>query len=346
MIESWKEFLLAQGAAIDDGHVRHFGDPAAERAAAAGGTIVADLSQLGVLAFRGEETVNFLQGQLTNDVQALHADTAQWSGYCSPKGRLLGNFLMWRHGEDYCLQLSGDIAAPVLKRLSMFVLRTRTRGRDARDETVRLVVAGPAAADAVQRAMGVLPDAPLRTATSAAGLVVCAGADKYVLSLMPAHAPAVWEVLRGRATPVGSPVWDWLRLNAGIPMIVAATQDEFVPQMVNLEVIGGVSFKKGCYTGQEIVARSQYLGRMKRRMFLAHVDAEAVAGDPVYSADHEGQASGTVVNAAPAPAGGFDVLVVARVDSATAHTLHLKAPDGAPLAIRALPYPLPDSPPD
>ncbi len=342
MIESWKDFLLAQGAAIENGSVRHFGDPAAERAAAATGTIVADLSQLGVLAFRGEETAGFLQGQLTNDVQALHADTAQWSGYCSPKGRLLGNFLMWRHGEDYCLQLSGDIAAAVLKRLSMFVLRTKTRGRDASDESVRLVIAGPAATDAVQRAMGVLPDTPLRTATGDAGVVVRVGMDKYVLSLAPEHAAAVWQALRASATPVGAPVWDWLRLNAGIPMIVAATQEEFVPQMVNLEIIGGVSFQKGCYTGQEIVARSQYLGKMKRRMFLAHVDAEAAPGDHLYSADHEGQASGTVVNAAPAPDGGFDVLAVARMDSATAHTLHLKAADGAPLAIKPLPYALPD----
>ena len=105
------------------------------------------------------------------------------------------------------------------------------------------------------------------------------GDDKFVLSIAPEHAAAIWQALRQSATPVGAPVWDWLRLNAGIPMIVAATQEQFVPQMVNLEVIGGVSFQKGCYPGQEIVARSQYLGKLKRRMFLAHVDAEAAPGD-------------------------------------------------------------------
>ncbi|HEX7971646.1 MAG TPA: IS110 family transposase, partial [Thiobacillus sp.] len=128
MIESWKIFLQSQGAAIENGTVLHYGDPAAERAAAADSTIVADLSQLGVIAFRGEDTVTFLQGQLTNDVRSLHADAAQWSGYCSPKGRLLGNFLMWRQGEDYCLQLSGDILPGVLKRLSMFILRAKVHG--------------------------------------------------------------------------------------------------------------------------------------------------------------------------------------------------------------------------
>ena len=144
------------------------------------------------------------------------------------------------------------------------------------------------------------------------------------------------------ATPVGAPVWDWLRLNAGVPMIVAATQEQFVPQMVNLEVIGGVSFQKGCYPGQEIVARSQYLGKLKRRMFLAHVDAEAAPGDNLYSADFEGQATGTVVNAAPAPTGGFDVLAVAQVESANTQTLHLKAADGAALSLKPLPYAMPE----
>ena len=342
MIDSWKNLLQSQGAVIEGSTVLHYGDPAAERAAAADGTIVADLSQLGMIAFRGEDTAAFLQGQLTNDVRSLHADTAQWSGFCNPKGRLLGNFLMWRQGEDTCLQLSGDILPGVLKRLSMFILRAKVQGRDASDENVRLVVAGPLALAAVSAAMGAVPDAVLRTASGEAGQVVRVGADKFVLSVTPERAAAVWQVLSQSATPVGAPVWDWLRLNAGIPMIVAATQEQFVPQMVNLEVIGGVNFQKGCYTGQEIVARSQYLGKLKRRMFLAHVEAEAAPGDSLYSADIEGQATGTVVNAAPAPTGGFDVLAVAQVESASTQTLHLKSADGVALALRPLPYTLPE----
>lgn len=341
MIESWKNFLISQGASIENGSVQHFGDAAAERAAVSG-TVVADLSQLGLLAFQGEDTVTFLQGQLTNDVRALHADAAQWNGLCSPKGRLLGNFLMWRQGEDTCLQLSGDIAASVLKRLSMFILRARVKGRDASDETVRVVVAGPQAAAAVQAAMGALPEAPMQSAAVANGWVVRVGIDKFVLSIVPDAAAPVWQTLRQSATPVGAPVWDWLRLSAGIPMIVAATQEQFVPQMVNYEVLGGVSFQKGCYTGQEIVARSQYLGKLKRRMVLAHVDAEAAPGDSLFSADLDGQASGTVVNAAAAPGGGYDLLAVAQVESAATQTLHLKAPDGPALALKPLPYALPD----
>jgi folate-binding protein YgfZ len=342
VIESWKTFLQSQGALIEDNTVLNFGDPAAERAAAADGTIVADLSQLGVIAFRGEETATFLQGQLTNDVRTLHADSAQWNAYCNPKGRLLGNFLMWRQGEDYCLQLSGDIQPGVQKRLGMFIMRAKVQGRDATDETVRLVVAGTQALAAVTAAMGAVPELAMQAIACEAGQVVRVGADKFVLSVNPERAAAVWQALRESATPVGAPVWDWLRLNAGVPMIVAATQELFVPQMVNLEVIGGVSFQKGCYPGQEIVARSQYLGKLKRRMFLAHVDAEAAPGDSLYSADMEGQATGTVVNAAPAPNGGFDVLAVAQVESANTHTLHLKAADGAALSLKPLPYAMPD----
>ena len=342
MIESWKSFLQSQGALVEACSVLHFGDPARERAAATDGTIVADLSQLGVIAFSGDDAATFLQSQLTNDVRSLHPDSAQWNGYCSPKGRLLGNFLMWRQAGDYCLQLSGDILPSVQKRLAMFIMRAKVQVRDASDERVRLVVAGKEAVTAVTAAMGAIPEAAMRSLAIEAGQVIRVGEDKFVLSVTPEHAAGVWQTLCTSALPVGAPVWDWLRLNAGIPMIVSATQEQFVPQMVNLEAIGGVSFQKGCYPGQEIVARSQYLGKLKRRMFLAHVDAEAAPGDALYSADIEGQSTGTVANAAPAPGGGFDVLVVAQVESAATQTLHLKAADGAALTLKPLPYTLPE----
>ena len=342
MIESWKTFLQSQGAHIANGAVQHFGDAAAELAAAKNGSILADLSQLGLTAFSGEETVTFLQGQLTNDVRQLHANTAQWNGYCSPKGRLVGNFLMWRQGEDYVLQMSGDIRESVQKKLAMFIMRSKTKARDASDESVRLVIAGPKAAEAAKAAFDSLPDAPMQSVQAECGTVIRVGEDKFVLSIAPDAAERVWQSLAQSATPVGARVWDGLRLNAGIPMITAATQDQFVPQMVNLEVIGGVSFQKGCYTGQEIVARSQYLGKLKRRMFLAHVDSEAAPGDSLYSTNMDGQATGMVVNVAPSVEGGFDLLAVMQVESAKSSTMHLKALDGPALTLKALPYNLPE----
>lgn len=344
MISTWQDFLTRQGARINDGRVTDFGKPAEELAAAQGGTVMADLSQLGLLAFSGEETAEFLQGQFTNDVRGLAADGAAWNGYCSAKGRMLANFLMWKNGPDTCLQMSGDIREAVLKRLKMFILRARVSGRDATDENVRLVLAGPQAAAALIEAGLPLPEGAMKTKAGEQGLTVRIGADKFVLALAPEKAPAVWTALARHATPVGTAVWDWLRLSNGIPMIVAATQEEFVPQMVNWEVLGGVSFQKGCYPGQEIVARTQYLGKLKRRMYLAHLTgAEApAAGDNLYTPDMEGQASGMVVNAAPSPGGGFDVLAVAQIESVAAgQSLHWKTPDGPVLEFKAQPYALP-----
>lgn len=344
MISTWQDFLTRQGARISDGRVLDFGNAANELAAAQGGTVMADLSQLGLLAFSGEDTTEFLQNQFTNDVRGLGAEGAAWNGYCSAKGRMLANFLMWKSGADTCLQMSGDIREAVLKRLKMFVLRSKVSGRDASDENVRLVLAGPQAAAAIAEAGLAMPEGTMKTQANAQGQTVRIGTDKFVLAVAPEKAPAVWAALAKHAAPVGTAAWDWLRLSSGIPMIVAATQEEFVPQMVNWEVLGGVSFQKGCYPGQEIVARTQYLGKLKRRMYLAHLDSSEApaAGDNLYTPDMEGQASGMVVNAAPAPGGGFDLLAVAQIESVAAkQPIHWKSADGPVLALKAQPYQLP-----
>jgi folate-binding protein YgfZ len=341
MIETWQQFLAQHGARIEQGVVLDFGDPQAEQEAAARATVMADLSQLAVLAFSGEDTGSFLQNQFTNDVRGLRADTAQMNGFCSAKGRLLGNFLMWRSAGDYCLQLSGDIKDAVLKRLNMFILRAKVKGRDASDETVRLVVAGPAAEGAVRNATGLMPDDTMKVAHHRQALVVRLARDKFVLSLAPDSAPPAWEALKASARPVGAATWDWLRLTHGIPMIVAATVDQFVPQMVNFDLINSVSFQKGCYPGQEIIARTHYLGRLKRRMYLVHLDGDIAPapGDNLYTADMGDQASGTVVNTAPAPGGGFDLLAVAQIESMNSgQALHWKSVEGPVLTIKPLPY--------
>ena len=343
MIASWQDFLTRQGARVEGGHVRDFGNPLEELAAAQTGTVMADLSQLGLLAFSGEDTAEFLQNQFTNDVRGLHANGAAWNGYCSAKGRLLANFLMWKSGADTCLQMSGDIRETVLKRLKMFVLRSKVNARDATDENVRLVLAGLNAQAVLADAGLPLPDATMKTASNTQGQTVRIGEDKFVLVISPINSPAIWEVLSRHARPVGASVWDWLRLSNGIPMITAATQEEFVPQMINWEILGGVSFQKGCYPGQEIVARTQYLGKLKRRMYLAHVKGNEppIPGDALYTPDMEGQASGMVVNAAPAPEGGFDLLAVAQIDSVSAsQPIHWKSASGPVLSLKRQPYPL------
>jgi folate-binding protein YgfZ len=341
MSPGWSDFLLARGANLDAGIVRHFGDPAAELAATAGGDVVADLSHLGLLGITGNDAEPFLQGQLSCDVKGLSAGTATFGAYCSPKGRMLANFLLWPEAEGYLMALSSTLVSAIEKRLRMFVLRAKVVIADRTAERVLVGAAGGKAEDAL-RTVGAVPSRPHGVARSPGATAVRLPADRFVIAVAPDRAEALWAGLSGPLRPVGTPCWEWLDVAAGLPLVTARTQDEFVPQMANLELIGGVSFQKGCYPGQEVVARTQYLGKAKRRMFLARVEGAAPApGDPLYSEDLGDQASGTIVNAAPAPEGGFDVLAVIPAASAAGSTVHLGSLAGAPLRFRPLPYAVP-----
>lgn len=343
MFDAWTSFLQSQGAHIDDARVAHFGDATAELDASADKTVLADVSHLGLIALRGDDVQDFLQGQLTSDMRALSEAGAQWSGYCSPKGRLLANFLLWKREGEVFMQLPPELRESIQKRLTLFVLRAKVKLREASNDWVRLAMSGADAQRAIADVLGPVPADTLGAAHHAAGSVIRIGADKFVLALRPERAEAIWQGLAARATPVGAPAWDWLRLVAGIPVILPPTQDAFVPQMVNYELIGGVSFQKGCYPGQEIVARTQYLGKLKRRLFLAHIDAESTPqpADDLYSDTLPDQACGQILNVARAPGGGHDALAVILVDSAKSATVHWRRPDGPPLAMRPLPYDVP-----
>ena len=304
------------------------------------GAVFADLAPLGLIAFSGEDTATYLQGQLTNDVRKLAAGAAQYSGFCSPKGRLLANFTLWLHNGDTFLQLPAELQEAIQKRLSMFILRSKVKARDARAEIVRFGVAGNAAASLVEAVAGALPAADMGVIGTSPASVLRYSATRYQINDDAESAAAIQAGLAAQATPMDAAIWQWLEIRAGIPTILPATQEQFVPQMVNFDLTNSVNFQKGCYTGQEIVARTQYLGKLKRRMYLVHSDRPAAPGDELYSADMEGQASGMIVNAQPAPNGGWDALAVIQISSADAYPIHLKALDGALLTIEPLPYAL------
>lgn len=338
MTSTWSEYLQTQGATLQDGAVLDFGDPAAELAAARGGLVLADLSHYGLIGLTGEDAQIFLHGQITNDLRTLKADKAVFAGYCSAKGRLLANFLIFRRADDILLMLPHSLVEAIQQRLRMFVLRARVRLRDASGEWVALGLAGPQAAEMVAERFGQAPAAPMQVVQAADGWAVRLGEQRFDVFVMPQAAPALWQQWAGRARPVGAPAWDWLTVTAGVPVILPPTQDQFIPQMVNMELLDGVSFQKGCYPGQEIVARTQYLGKLKRRMYLAHVAAQAAAGQELFSPELARQPCGTVVNAAPAPGGGSDLLAVILVSSQQAGEVHLGATDGPRLEFRPLPY--------
>jgi hypothetical protein len=341
MIPAWSEYLLTKGACLEAGQVAHFGDAPGELAHARHGLVIADLSDWGLIALTGEEAQTFLHGLITNDLRDLTLASAVFAALCSPKGRMLANFLVMKRGDDILLMLPAELRETIQKRLSMFILRAKVKARDASGEWVRLGLAGPGAETLLADVLGIrVAEAPMSVAHGDAAFVLRLGSDRFDILVQPDAAAALWEKLAGTARPVGVPAWSWLLTRSGIPVIQAATQDQFVPQMANMEVLHGVSFQKGCYPGQEIVARTQYLGTLKRRMYLAHVNALAKPGDEVYSPVLPDQTAGMIANAATAPGGGTDVLVVLRIDSHEDGNVHLGGPGGPRLVFEPLPYSL------
>jgi folate-binding protein YgfZ len=343
MHPDWKAYLESQGARMSGDRVADFGDPSGEREATGRGTVIADLSGYGLLRVSGPDAQAFLHGQLSSDVRGLPAHRAQHSSYNTPKGRMLATFLLWRMGEDYALQLAAELTEPIRRRLALFILRAQVQIEDMSDALVRLGVAGPDAGQLLAARFGSLPEVDLGVAQAEEATLLRLGPQRFELVSLPDQAPALWERWRATARPIGFSCWEWLDIRAGIPRVTAATQDLLVPQMANLDALGGVSFRKGCYPGQEIVARTHYLGKLKRRLYLAHLDGEAAPapGDPLYGPETEGQASGMVVNAAPAPGGGYDLLVVVQQGSVQAGEVHWKTSDGPRLELLPLPYPVP-----
>ncbi len=340
MNQEWQELLLRAGARFADYELVDFGDAHGELIAARDATVLVPLSHLGVIRAGGEDSATFLHGLLTNDVKQLGPGAAQWNAACSPKGRMVASFLIWRDGDDYLLQCAREILAGVLKKLAMYVLRAKVKLGDASETLCKLGIAGAHAESALQHAGLPLPAGAMAVDTNARGRVIRLAADRFEVAVEPAQVQAIWASLSGAARPAGSPVWRWIEINAGIPQIGARTQEEFVPQMANFELIGGVSFQKGCYPGQEIVARTQYLGKLKRRMYLAHLPVVTTPeiGANLYSPDLPDQPCGIVVNAAAAPEGGHDLLAVMQMSSAEAGDVRLERPDGPRLSLRPLPY--------
>ncbi len=290
------------------------------------------LSDWGVILAQGPDAASFLNGQLTQDMLHLGEQQASLAGYCSPKGRLLATFVAWRVSADsIALACSADLLPATLKRLSMYVLRAKCKLSDASAAWPLHGLAGPSA-DALARD-------------------TLAGADWACAPMGTAHMirlPAADSVSRylwaGSGAPPLPPLaaeaWRWLEVRSGIPRVTAATVDQFVPQMLNLELLGGVNFKKGCYPGQEVVARSQYRGTLKRRCYLMGSAAAVAAGSEVFHSDDPGQPAGMVVLAASLPAGRHAALVELKMAALQGGTLHSGSADGPLLTPSTLPYAL------
>ena len=326
MNSDWSDFIASRGSAE-----------------AAPSCALCDLSHLGLIRASGAEAAAFLQGQLTSDTRLISPSRAQLSAWCSPKGRMMATFLAFQYGDDLYLQLGAERLAQVLKRLRLYVLRTKVELSDASAELARIGLAG----DCATTILGdPLPGEAFTVLRQGDLAIVRLPGDRprfEVVGPVPA-VRALWEQAEGRAVRAPPAFWSLLDIRAGVPTVCDETADAFVPQMANLQLVDGVSFTKGCYTGQEVVARMQYLGKLKRRMYYVRIPAAEVPrpGTDLFAAGTEsGQGPGKIVAAERSPEGGVEALAVVEVAGAEGGEVRLGGADGPILEFRPLPYAFP-----
>ncbi len=296
-------------------------------------TGIALLPHLGLIRVAGEDATAFLQGQLTQDFVLLGLSEARLAGFCSAKGRMQASFIGFKRSPtDILLVCSRDLLAQTLKRLSMFVMRAKVKLSDATEEFSLLGLAGVAINNIAGHAHSSWSKADIGTQT--------------IVHLYPADdvPRALWVAPMGEALPVGEALsteaWQWGEVRSGIATVTLPIFEAFVPQMLNYESVGGVNFKKGCYPGQEVVARSQFRGTLKRRAYLVHCATALKAGDEVFDSAEPDQPCGIVAQAAAAPQGGFDAIVSMQTSAVDGPGLRLGQADGPVLALLPLPYEL------
>jgi tRNA-modifying protein YgfZ len=303
--------------------------------------------ELAVIRAHGADAGRFLQGQLTQDVLLMKPAQARLAAWCSANGRMLATLIVFKAANDeFLLMLSRDLLAATLKRLKMFVLRAQCELTEVSDQYALEGLLGTFAQEATQPTSSVAPSAVLTSACSANS------------SEMRVSLPTGW--LQGRAVPRALRIrpqalatssvanadaaqiaaWNAMEITSGVARLSAAVSEAFVPQMLNYESVGGVNFKKGCYPGQEVVARSQFRGTLKRRGYIVTSPDALHAGQEVFDSRQSEQPCGQVAQAAAHPAGGFIAIVSMQVAAQDSPALHVGSPDGALLQLQALPYAL------
>jgi folate-binding protein YgfZ len=343
MKSEWKKFLADAGAVMSGDTVDHFGNPRRELEVAFSGTVFADLEYMGVIAAHGPDASAFLQSQLGNDIHDLDEHSSQLSSYCTPKGRMLGLMRIFQHDDTWYLRLPADSLEAVLQRLRMFVMRANVTLEDVSGNFLRMGVSGEDAPEEVRTAAGDCPgqvNGVIRSGKLTVLRVPGIRPRYEVFASSLQAAMDFWDTMNVRGAPVGEPAWRLLEIESGLPTVFASTAELFVPQMANLQLLHGISFKKGCYPGQEIVARMQYLGTLKRRMYLGSIAQDSLAspGDALFSASDDSQPVGLVVDSQPHPDGGQLALAILQIQSAEADDVFLGSSTGPAFTRQPLPY--------
>lgn len=341
MNSEWRTFLEQNGAVYTADKLAFFNEPVADLCSLHKISTRSPLDYLGIIQVSGNDATDFLQGQFSNDIKQVTDSHAQLSGYCSPKGRLLASFVIYMVKDNYFLLLDKTILDATQKRLTMFVMRSDVTLSNVSDEFCVLGLTGTDVADMPDENYSVI-------AAEHTSIIRLPSPIPRCLRIVPtSQATSIWQTL-DNLTPVAANYWQLLSIQAGQPEISVNTADAFVPQMVNLHVVDGVSFKKGCYPGQEIVARTQYLGKLKRRMYRVQVETtETITpGSEIYqSATDDTQSVGKVVSAQIISSNHAEALVVLQIAKADSYSdaLHIGEKSGPRLKLTELPYPFPNT---
>lgn len=298
---------------------------------------IARLDHLGVIRALGADAAKFLQGQLTQDFVLLGPSEARLAAFCSRKGRMQASFIGFKRAPDEILLVcSRDLLASTLKRLSMFVMRSQVKLSDASEMFALWGVAGMTAP-----ALGDAPWTQLNTADGRCWTrLYPADGVARALCVAPIAEGGVTEPPAGAALDVA--LWQWLEVMSGVATITQPVVEAFVPQMLNYESVGGVNFKKGCYPGQEVVARSQFRGTLKRRAYRVAASEALTVGQDVFHHSDVDQPCGTVVVAAASPAGGWNAIVSMQTKAADGGQLSAGGVGVQRLTLLPLPYDLLD----
>ena len=315
MNQNWKIFLLSQNATFDSDTAINF--PAVSDY---NGKSIYPVAHLAVLTVSGADAAHFLQGQITCNVNDISETQSSLGALCNPKGRAIATFLLVKSGAAFLMILPAELLAPVKKRLQMYVLRSDVSLTDSSDTHCLIGLSHPAS-----------QTGPLFSTTQQDFITVNFSIthSRYLIIAETDKAQALWSERVGQGYgPESTGRWRYLDIVAGIPWLTTATSEEFIPQMLNLDRLGGISFNKGCYTGQEIVARTHYLGKAKRALFLAECDTpSAPAPNSIIIDDGAGaeKAIGKVLQAAHECAETLcKMLVVLQVADNGTYNLKLK----------------------
>ncbi len=343
MQTDWQAFLAQNGAEFEDNRLVHFGNPERELRMVLGGNIICDLSHYALLAISGTDSDNFLHSQFINDVQSLDENHSQLNGYCNPKGRLIANFRVFKRNETTYLRFPAEMVESIIKKLGMYRMRSQVSIENVSNSFVRIGLSGKTADKKLAEVLDAMPSEvnEARYCSNLTVIRVPGITPSYEVYSDEANIQDVWTQLDVDSAPVGPEAWKLIEILAGIPHITLPNSEKFVPQMLNYQVIDGLSLTKGCYPGQEIVARMHYLGKLKKRMYLARIksDSRPATNQDLYSSkDDTGSRTGSIVNVERHPDGGYAALAVIQIEDAQSTDIYLGDANGPKLEIAALPY--------